>query len=330
MNAAVIESYANPPRYKDFVDPVAQPGEHLVKVVAAGLHPIVKSLANGSHYGSTGQFPLVAGVDGVGKLEDGTSVYFGVARPPFGTFSELSIAGDLLLTPLPKGLDEVTAAALTNPGMSSWVALKSRAKFVPGESILVLGASGSAGQLAIQIAKRLGARHVVAVARRVNEEELRALGADSVISLDQDHDALIAALRTEWSDHGVDVVLDYLWGEPAEAVLEAIARKGLGHSTPRVRYIQIGGSAGPNVTLPAANLRSSGLEILGSGFGSASMEQIREAIGEFFAAAADRPFGAKIRAVPLRDVESLWNEPNEGTRLVFQPWATGPHPLSDR
>jgi len=320
MNAAVVESYANPPRYKNFADPVAQPNEHLVKVVAAGLHPIVKSLANGSHYGSTGQFPFVAGVDGVGRLEDGMSVYFGVARPPFGTFSELSLAGDLLLTPLPKGLDEAVAAAITNPGMSSWVALKSRAKFASGESVLVLGASGSAGQLAIQIAKRLGARRVVAVARRVNEEEMKALGADSVISLDQDHDALISALRKEWSDHGgVDVVLDYLWGEPAEAVLEAIARKGLGHSSPRVRYIQIGGSAGPTVTLPAATLRSSGLEILGSGFGSASMEQIREAIGEFFAAAADRPFDAKIRAVPLRDVESLWNEPGEGTRLVFQP-----------
>jgi NADPH:quinone reductase-like Zn-dependent oxidoreductase len=319
MNAAVIESYSNPPRYKNFADPVAQSGEHLVKVVAAGLHPIVKSLANGSHYGSTGQFPFVAGVDGVGRLEDGTAVYFGVARPPFGTFSELSLAGDSLLTPLPKGLDEAIAAAIANPGMSSWVALKSRARFASGESVLILGASGSAGQLAIQIAKRLGARHVVAVARRVNEEEMRALGADSVISLNQDHDALIAALRKEWSDYGVDVVLDYLWAEPAEAVLEAIARKGLGHSSPRVRYIQIGGSAGPTVTLPAATLRSSGLEILGSGFGSASMEQIREAIGEFFAAAAEQPFDAKIRAVPLRDVEAFWNEPGEGTRLVFQP-----------
>ncbi|HEY2040205.1 MAG TPA: zinc-binding alcohol dehydrogenase family protein [Edaphobacter sp.] len=319
MNAAVVESYTNPPRYKNFTDPVAQPGERLVKVIAAGLHPIVKSLANGSHYGSTGQFPFVAGVDGVGRLEDGTAVYFGVARPPFGTFSELSLAGEALLTPLPKGLDEVTAAAIANPGMSSWVALKSRARFVSGESVLILGASGSAGQLAIQIAKRLGARHVVAVARRVNEEEMKALGADSVISLNQDHDALIAALRKEWNDHGVDVVVDYLWGQPAEAVLEAIAQKGLSHSSPRVRYTQVGGSAAPTITLPAATLRSSGLEILGSGFGSASMEQIRTAIGEFFAAAVKQPFEAKLRAVPLRDVEALWNEPGEGARLVFQP-----------
>jgi NADPH:quinone reductase-like Zn-dependent oxidoreductase len=319
MNAAVVESYTSPPRYKTFADPVPQQGERLVKVVAAGLHPIVKSLANGSHYGSTGKFPFVAGVDGVGRLEDGTSVYFGAARPPFGTFSEFSLAGDSLLTALPKGLDEATAAAIANPGMSSWVALKARAKFSPGESVLILGASGSAGQLATQIAKRLGARRIVAVARHVNEEEMKALGADSVLSLTQERDALIAALRKEWNEHGINVVLDYLWGQPAETVLDAIAQKGLSHSAPRVRYIQIGGSAGPTVTLPAATLRSSGLELLGSGFGSASMEQIREAIREFFAVAANQPFDVKLRTVPLRDVETMWNATSAGDRLVFQP-----------
>ncbi len=296
-----------------------QQGERIVRVTAAGLHPIVRSLANGTHYGSTGQFPFVAGVDGVGKLEDGTSVYFGAARPPFGTFSELSVAGDALLVPVPKELDDATAAAIANPGMSSWVALKARAQFKPGESVLVLGATGSAGRLAIQIAKRLGARHVIAMARHVDGDELKALGADSVLSLSQDRDAAIAALREEWSNSGVDVVLDYLWGQPAELVFEAIARKGLSHSAPRVRFIQIGGSAGPSVSLPAATLRSSGLEILGSGFGSASMERIREAIGEFFATAAKQPFKVEIRTAPLRDVEDLWNASNEGARLVFQP-----------
>jgi NADPH2:quinone reductase len=150
-------------------------------------------------------------------------------------------------------------------------------------------------------------------------EELKSLGADSVISLSQDHNALVNALREEWDNTGVDVVLDYLWGQPAEAVFEAISRKGLSHSAPRVRYIQIGGSAGATVTLPAATLRSSGLEILGSGFGSASMQQIREAIGEFFAAAASQAFQARIRTAPLSEVETLWNEPSEGTGLVFQP-----------
>lgn len=319
MNAAVVESYSNPPRYTSFADPVAQEGERLVRVTAAGLHPIVKSLANGTHYGSTGKFPFVAGVDGTGLLEDGTEAFFGVARPPFGTFAELTVARNDFLIPLPKGLEAATAAAIANPGMSSWVALKARASFVAGESVLILGATGSAGQLAIQIAKRMGARHVVAAGRHVEVEALKALGADSVISLAQEHDALVAALRAEWDGAGIDVVLDYLWGQPAEAVFEAISRKGLAHAAPRIRYVQIGSSAGANVSLPAATLRSSGLEILGSGFGSASMAQIRQAIDEFFAAAAKEPFAVKLRTVPLREIESVWAEAGDGVRLVFQP-----------
>lgn len=319
MNAAVVESFSASPRYRSFIDPVAGDGEVLVKVTAAGLHPIVRALANGTHYGSTGELPFVPGVDGVGRLEDGTRVYFGSSRSPFGTFAEFSVARRDLIISLPDTLDDSVAAATSNPGMSSWVALKMRAKFVSGESVLVLGATGSAGKLAIQIAKRLGARHVVAVGRNVDVGAMKQLGADSVISLSQDHDALVAALRREWTDTGVDVVLDYLWGQPAEAVLEAIARKGLLQSAPRVRYIQIGGSAGPTITLPAATLRSSGLEILGSGFGSASMTEIRKAVGEFFAESARQPFREEIRVAPLSQVEPLWAASGDRARLVFQP-----------
>ena len=319
MNAAVIEAFGAPPRYTTFADPVAGEGEMIVKVTAAGLHPIVRALANGTHYGSAGELPFVPGVDGVGRLDDGTRVYFGSARSPFGTFSELAVTRRELTTPLPEGVDDVVAAATSNPGMSSWVALASRARFVSGESVLILGATGSAGKLAIQIAKRLGARYVVAVGRRVDVIALKSLGADSVISLDQKHDALVAALRREMTEPGVDIVLDYLWGQPAEAVLEAIARKGLRQSAPRVRFVQIGESAGKTVSLSAATLRSSGLEILGSGFGSASMTEIFRLLGEFFAESARQPFREDISVAPLREVELLWTEPTDRARLVFQP-----------
>jgi NADPH2:quinone reductase len=185
--------------------------------------------------------------------------------------------------------------------------------------VLILGAQGAAGKLAIQIAKRLGARHVVAVARNVNVDAMKELGADSVISLDQQHDALVTDLRREWTETGVDVVLDYLWGPPAEAVLEAIARKGLRQSAPRVRFIQIGESAGRTVALSAATLRSSGLEILGSGFGSASISDIFRLLGEFFTESVKRPFYEEIRSVPLREVESMWTAKDNRARLVFQP-----------
>jgi NADPH2:quinone reductase len=245
MNAAVVESFAKGPRFGSFADPAAKAGELLVAVEAAGLHPIVKALANGTHYGSTGKLPFVPGVDGVGRLEDGTRVYFGATRPPFGTFAERSVTNDALSVRLPDGLDSLTAAGIANPGMSSWVALTARAKFVSGESVLILGATGAAGQLAVQVAKRLGARRVVAAGR--NPEALKTakeLGADAAISLEQERDALVAAFRAEITESGVDVVLDYLWGEPAEAVLAAIAQKGLSHAAPRIRFCADGAERG--------------------------------------------------------------------------------------
>src|ERR1700735_106045 len=122
MNAAVVHAFDAPPRYTSFVDPVPEDNEKLVKVTAAGLHPIVKALANGSHYGSTGVLPFIPGVDGVGRLEDGTRVDFGVSGPAFGTFAERAVTKTALSMRLPDGLDAVTAAGLANPGMSSWVA----------------------------------------------------------------------------------------------------------------------------------------------------------------------------------------------------------------
>jgi NADPH2:quinone reductase len=320
MNAALVRAFDAPPRYTTFATPVPQEGERLVHVTAAGLHPIVKSLANGTHYGSTGELPFVPGVDGVGRLEGGTRVYFGVSRSPFGTFAEQALAPSWMCVPLPDGLDDATCAGIANPAMSSWVALSARAKFVPGESVLVLGATGSGGRLAVQIAKRGGARRVIAAARNVEAlEELKALGADAVVPLGDDHDALLAGFRQAIDESGVDIVLDYLWGSPAETLLQAIAQKGLHLSAPRVRFIQIGQSAGRTLALAGSTLRSSGLELLGSGFGSASLEQIRQAIAEFFEAAAKQPFQFEVRTASLKDVETLWNEREQRTRLVFQP-----------
>ena len=328
MNAAVVRSFDAPPIYTTFDDPVPNPdaGEVLVDVTAAALHRIVKSLANGTHYGSAGVLPFVPGVDGVGRLQSsfgqlpaGTRVLFGSARAPFGTFAEQSVATASMLIPVPDALPDATAAAIANPAMSSSVALM-RAQFQPGESALILGATGVSGQLAVQIAKSRGARRVVATGRNPQAlAELTTLGADATISLDQSPEALIAALRNEIATHGVDIVLDYLWGPPAEAFLSAIAQKGLDHAAPRIRYVQIGNMAGPNITLSAATLRSSGLELLGSGFGSASLDQIRQAIADFFALIAVNPMEFTLKTAPLSEVTNLWNEKETATRLVFIP-----------
>jgi NADPH2:quinone reductase len=233
MRAAVVSAFDAPPNYSTFDDPIAAEGELAVTVTAAGLHPIVRALANGTHYGSTGELPFVPGVDGAGRMEDGTRVFFGAARSPYGTFAERTLAANWMCIPLPEGLDDATAAGIANPAMSSWVALTARAEFVSGESVLILGATGVAGQLAVQIAKRLGARRVIAAGRNPQAlEKLESLGADAVISLDQEHDPLVAAFKSEIAEAGVDVVLDYLWGHPAECALEAISQKGLRKASP--------------------------------------------------------------------------------------------------
>jgi NADPH:quinone reductase-like Zn-dependent oxidoreductase len=319
MNAAVVHAFRVPPRYTSFAEPTPAEGEVIVNVSAAGLHPIVKSLADGTHYASSEMLPIISGVDGVGRLEDGTRVYFGMSRSPFGTFAERAVTAPYMCLPIPEALDDVTVAAIMNPGMSSWAALL-RAQFVAGESVLILGATGVAGQLAVQVAKRLGARRVVAAGRNPQVlEELEQRGADAVVSLSQGREAVVSSFRGEWVKDRFDVVLDYVWGDPAESLLQAISQKGRGNAASRVRFVQIGASAGATITLPAATLRSSGLELIGSGFGSVSLEQIFAAVTEFLKEAEKEPFQIKTTAVPLSEIETLWNSAQQGTRLVFQP-----------
>lgn len=315
MKAAVVSSYAEPPRYTDFQEPVPGPEEVLIHVTAAGLHPIVKAIASGKHYGSTGKFPFIAGLDGVGRLDDGARVFFGA----FGTFAERAVTARNRCFAIPDALDDVTVAAMMNPGMGSWGAIVERAQLRAEENVLILGATGSAGRLAVQIAKRLGAKRVVAAGRDQQAlEKLRSMGADATIALTQDHEALVRAFREEIGRNRIDVVLDYLWGAPAESVLAAIEQKGLDHSAGRIRYVQIGNSAGPAITMQASALRSSGLEMLGSGFGSVSMEKIFEGMRALLQEAARQPFQIEARTAPLSEVERLWNT-QQSARVVFQP-----------
>jgi NADPH:quinone reductase-like Zn-dependent oxidoreductase len=320
MNAAIVNDFKSPPRYGTFAEPVPQEGEVLVTVRAAGLHQIVRALASGTHYGSTGALPLIPGVDGVGRLEDGTRVFFGASRSPFGSMAERCVTARQFCVPLPEGLDDTTVAAMMNPALSSWGALRERAQLVPGENILILGATGVAGKLAAQIAQRLGAARVVAAGRNPAAlEELLQLGAHAVIPLTDNHEALVTSLRQEWSKFPVNVVLDYLWGRPAETVLAAMAQKGLQHAAARIRYVEVGSMAGQTISLGAATLRSSGLELIGSGFGSISMEKILQSLGEFLQEAAKQPFKIKVETAPLREVEARWNSADKGARLVFLP-----------
>jgi NADPH:quinone reductase-like Zn-dependent oxidoreductase len=314
MQAAVVNVLGQPPVFQSFAKPELKDGEVLVHVRAAGLHPIVKSIAAGTHYSSTGELPMIPGIDGVGALEDGTRVYFGLIRKPWGTMAEYAAAKRSMCVPLPDGIDDATAAAIANPGMSAWVSQKERAGLTAGETVLILGATGVAGQLAIQTARILGARRVIAVGRNV--EALSGADVDAVIALGQPEDAIRDAFAAE-AESGIDVVIDYLWGRPTELLLEALAREFKTSATHRTRLVEVGQSAGPTITLPAAILRSIDLTLLGSGFGSASIDEILAAIPSLFEMVAKGALKIDVEKVPLADVEAAWTRSDKGRRIVF-------------
>ena len=314
MKAAIVRAAGETPVYGDFEEPVVSAGEKHIAVTAAALSPLVRSRASGTHYSSSGGFPFIAGVDGVGRLEDGSRVYFLLPRAPYGAMAERTVAPEALCLPLPDGVDDATAAAIANPGMSSWAALAERARFNAGETVLINGATGASGQLAVQIAKHLGARKVIATGRNTAIlDTLKALGADVAIPLGDAPDALDGKFEAEFAQ-GVDVVLDYLWGNSAERLLAAAAKAA--PTTAPVRFVQIGTSGGLDITLPGAFLRSSTLELMGSGIGSVPLDRLLAAIGHVFEAGATSGLKLASRAVPLGELEQVWPQ-KEGDRVVF-------------
>ena len=166
MQAAVVRHFDHPPRYEEFAQPIpSDEHEEVIDVLASGLHPRVRSQANGSHYTSTDQLPLIPGIDGIGRRSDGSLVYSILPDTVYGSMAEHTVIDVRRSIPLPSAADPILLAAAMNPGMSSWIALNQRVTFTPGQSVLILGATGSAGQLAIQIAKLLGASAVFAAGR---------------------------------------------------------------------------------------------------------------------------------------------------------------------
>jgi NADPH:quinone reductase-like Zn-dependent oxidoreductase len=314
MQAAVVNIIGQAPTYQSFPDPVTGEGEVLIQVHAAGLHPLVKALASGSHYASSGEVPAIPGVDGVGRLEDGSRVYFAFVRKPWGTMAERAVAPRSICIPLPDGLDDVQAAAIGNPGMSAWLSIKERAGLAPGETVLVMGATGVAGQLATQVARQLGARRVIAAGRNV--AAIAAGEVDAIIALGQPEDAIRDAFAAEAAS-GIDVVIDYLWGRPTELLLEALAKGFRASSTHRTRLVEVGESAGKTISLPGSTLRSVDLTLLGSGIGAVPLDKILAAVPTLFSLAAAGRLKVDVEPVPLADVEAAWNRVEKGRRIVF-------------
>jgi len=318
MRAAVVSSFNTPPRYEEFADPTPASGQAMVvDVIAAGLHPRVRSQADGSHYTSTGELPLVPGIDGVGRGPDGFLRYFVLPDTRMGSMAERTVIDVRRSIVLPDDSDPIAVAAAMNPAMSSWIALRRRVQFQPGQNVLVLGAAGNAGRMALQIAKLLGANQVIAAGRDAERlTGLARLGASDTVQLAGDAKT---AARLGQAAADVDIVIDYLWGEPAAAAMVAVVTHRADNSKP-LTWIGIGSVAGPTAQIPSAALRAARLQIVGSGQGSVSTRDILAELPGLAHEITKGTFHIDARPLPLAHVQEAWAAAARASeRIVLTP-----------
>lgn len=318
MNAAVVTSFERPPRYQQFdVPQAAGDDELLVDVVAAGLHPRVRSGAAGTHYTSTGTLPMIPGVDGVGRRPDGRRIYFVAYDDVFGTMADKALVDLRRSIELPDDVDAATVASTMNPAMSAWVALRRRVPIEVGQRVLVLGATGNAGSMAVQVARRLGAGHVIGAGRDLERlTRLCSVGADEIVQLTDDAKATGRALGQAAAE--VDIVIDYLWGQPAEQAIMAVLAARADRSR-ALNWIQIGAIAGPTIELPSVALRSANLHLQGNGQGAVSPQAYLDELPSLVDEVKAGTVALTATTKPLADVEKIWtgtDRPGERTVLV--------------
>lgn len=312
MRAAILREYGDPPEPGEFRDPEPGDGPEVVEVLAAGLNPVDISIASGTFYGGRPELPCVVGREGVGRRADGERVYFDSSAPPFGSFAQRAPIDPADAIPLPEGLDEALAVCFGIAGLAAWLGLEWRGGLRPGETVLVLGASGVVGQVAIQAARLLGAGRVVAAARsREGLERAVELGADATVQIGAVDD--LAGSFAEAAGGGVDVILDPVWGEPAAAAIQAANRGG--------RLVQVGQSAGAEATISSAAVRGRVLTILGHTNFAAPREIKRGAYERMVTHAAAGELRIEAERIPLDDVAEAWarQQASPGHKLVIVP-----------
>lgn len=301
MKAAVITAPDANAVYREFAEPEVPDGAQPMQVLAAGIHPIVRSLAGGRHYGSDGRYPLVPGVDCVARGADGIARYAGFVQAPWGTLAERIAAP--MGVPLPAGADAVTIAGGLNPGLSSWLPLTRRAGEVPAlGTVLIVGATGVAGRLAVQHALLLGADRVIGLGR--NGDRLAEVGRIGGIPVPLSEDP--AELVESLAGTAPSIIIDYVWGSAAELVWSALARHRLDHDQADIRHLQIGAQGGATAALPSSLLRSRRITVQGAGAGSVPIAEIVQALPHYMSRLASGEVQVPIRRYPLSDVATAW------------------------
>lgn len=321
MKAAILNAPDANPACGDFPEPKLADGREIVELVAAGIHPIVRALATGKHYGSKGIWPMIPGVDAVARTPEGSLVYTGFVEAPYGTFAERMAVPKTVRIPLPPGVEPPQIAAGLNPGLSSWMPLLARKKQVERlGTVLILGVTGMAGTLAVQNAFALGAERVVGTGRNAAGLEHAASKKAETVALTGSRDTDAAAIASAMGGTAPSLVLDFVWGEPAEATFAALGRHGLEEDRADISYVQIGSMAGAEASVPAALLRSRRIQISGSGFGSASIADILAQLPVYMQLIGDGRVEVPTRVFPLSRIAEAWKASTDsGSRAVVVP-----------
>jgi NADPH:quinone reductase-like Zn-dependent oxidoreductase len=314
LKAAVLNELGRVPQIGNFEDPEVKENETLVRVTAAPLKQLDRAIASGTHYSSPSKLPIVCGTDGVGRTQDGGRVYFMVNRRPFGAMAELAPAS--WTVPVPSELGDDVAAAVVNPAIAAWLPLLWRAHMKPGDNVMVLGATGASGRMAVRAARLLGAGRIVAAGRR--EDILASLDVDARINLTLPAHELRAAFAHE-VELGVGIIIDYVWGAATEMLLALLTKSDLSHDDREddVRLVALGAMAAPTIALPSTTLRSSRLSILGSGSGNfPPVAQLKAFVADILSYAARGDIGVDVERKPLEEVSEVWKESRQDNRRV--------------
>lgn len=320
MKAAVVTQPGRTPEYADFAEPEVDDGLELVELVATGIHPIVRSLAQGRHYGSQGTYPLIPGVDAVARTDDDKLIYTGYVRAPHGTVAERMAVPAGMRFELPAGASPIAVAAGLNPGVASWMPLRNRKEEIGNlGSVLILGATGMAGLLAIQNAFALGADRVVAAGRNRDALEIAAGHGAVPLRLGATAEKNASAIVEALAGDAPTLVLDFVWGPVAEAAFAALSRTGLEEDTADIAYVEIGALAGADARVPAALLRSRRIRVTGSGAGSASVAEIMAQLGVYIELIAAGKVEVPTTTFPLSRISEAWDADLRSSRAVIVP-----------
>lgn len=316
MKAAVVDRRGGIPQYQDVPDLEAGPDEILLRVEAVAVENVDRATVAGTHY-TSGPFqshlPAIPCFDGIGRTSDGRLVGFGGLEPPHGALAEYVVVPSTHTAPIPEGMEP--AVAVTIATVISAMSMQTAGELKSGESVLVQGATGVAGRLAVQVARLLGAGRIVATGRDAPAlASLRELGADALIDTTVPDDELVDAFREH---RPYDVVADYLWGRPTQLLCRALTPDTFAMPS-TTRIVQIGESAGEAIELPARALRTSGVEIYGAARNL--MAKMAEAYGRVVEWVQGGQLQVEVTTMPLSEIARAWQRTDlRGSRLVIVP-----------